>query len=376
MNPWVEQYAPITLSDVPQPETKLLELYLSTFRKGKVLLIHGPTGSGKTASVKVLAREHDLELLEVNASDKRSAALIEETIGEALRQGSLFGRKKLIFIDELDGVSGTQDRGGIPTLAKLISTTPHYLIIAVNDAYDDKLSSIRKLCTLAHYPEVDTSAGALILSTICKKEGLTFDEGALRHLLRKNAGDLRSSITDLQLLASVNKHITMESMNDISDRDRTEELSQALTKVFKFRSLDVASTAFDLITEDTDTLFLWFEENIHREYTGTGLINATLTLALADRFKKRIQKQQYWRYLATINPLLSMGIALSKEQPLKTPPAFREPTRIFTAWRVKQERAKQEDMSSRHAQHSSVLKFRTETLPYLSLWMTKQPSLW
>ena len=88
---WVDKYAP-SLEDIPQ-DTKALEEFVLSYRKQKKrsLFLHGPPGVGKTAAVYALARKHDLELLEVNASDVRNAEQINARIGAALKQQSLFG---------------------------------------------------------------------------------------------------------------------------------------------------------------------------------------------------------------------------------------------------------------------------------------------
>ena len=64
-------------------------------QKKKAALIYGPTGVGKTCSVYAIANDNDLEIIEVNASDFRNKDKIDQVIGNALRQGSLFGRPTL-----------------------------------------------------------------------------------------------------------------------------------------------------------------------------------------------------------------------------------------------------------------------------------------
>ncbi len=115
MQPWPIKYQPKTHSEIqgqPSAVNALLE-YARNFKKGKAALIYGPPGSGKTCSVHAIAKELDLEIIEVNASDARNADAIKEKVGNALNQRSLFSKGKLILVDEIDGVAGNEDRGGL-----------------------------------------------------------------------------------------------------------------------------------------------------------------------------------------------------------------------------------------------------------------------
>ena len=54
-------------------------------QKKKAAFLYGPSGCGKTILVKALAKKHNLELIEVNASDYRTKEQIEEKVGNATR---------------------------------------------------------------------------------------------------------------------------------------------------------------------------------------------------------------------------------------------------------------------------------------------------
>ncbi|KAI9395038.1 hypothetical protein POPTR_005G177000v4 [Populus trichocarpa] len=54
-----------------------------------VLLITGPTGSGKSAAIYACAKEEGFKVLEVNASECRNGAVVKQRFGEALESHSL-----------------------------------------------------------------------------------------------------------------------------------------------------------------------------------------------------------------------------------------------------------------------------------------------
>src|SRR3989344_6306360 len=85
-----KKYKP-SLENIPQDMKPVIE-YVTSYskQKKKSLLIYGPTGTGKTVAVYAVAEKLGLELVEVNASDFRSADEINAKIGNALKQQSLY----------------------------------------------------------------------------------------------------------------------------------------------------------------------------------------------------------------------------------------------------------------------------------------------
>src|SRR3989344_4330822 len=138
--PWFRKYYPKSLNEVSGQNEAVdaAKKFISNYKPGgKALLLFGPPGVGKTCLVYALANELNLELMEVNASDVRTKESLNSIVGSSSLQASLFGRSKLILIDELDGLSGG-DRGGVQELARLIESSKFPIIITANDPYDYK----------------------------------------------------------------------------------------------------------------------------------------------------------------------------------------------------------------------------------------------
>ncbi len=96
--PWTSKYSPNSVKDVIGQGTALLGLkkFVVNFRqeRRKAIILHGPSGSGKTCSVYALAKELDLEVVELNASDFRTGDGISKVAGTASKQMSLFSKVK------------------------------------------------------------------------------------------------------------------------------------------------------------------------------------------------------------------------------------------------------------------------------------------
>ena len=113
---WTKKYSPENSKSVLGQEKGLSELksYISGYKHGgDAALVYGPTGCGKTAAVQAIAKELNLELVELNASDLRNKDAINSIVGSASKQMSLFMRGKIILVDVIDGLAGREDRGGL-----------------------------------------------------------------------------------------------------------------------------------------------------------------------------------------------------------------------------------------------------------------------
>ncbi len=372
MKLFTDTYAPKKPAEIAGQEeaVKQLEHFASHFKaqKKKAALLHGPSGTGKTCAAYAIAKQHGWDVVEVNASDFRTAAEIESVVGGAIKQQSLFFRGKLILVDEIDGLAGNQDRGGIPTLIKLIEGTQYPVVLTATNPYDNKLSSLRSKSLLIEFSALEPSTIFSILKHICTHEKIHYEEDALKMLSRRVGGDARAAINNLQVMAIIAGKLTKQSVEELSDRDKTDHIMTALQKIFKTTSLDVAIKAFEAVEEDVDEQFLWLDENLPKEYADPeDLARAYDALSKADIFKSRIRRWQHWRFLVYVGALLTGGVAVAKDA---KNPAFVEykPTgRILKMWWAKQKSMKKKAIAAKiaHKTHSSVKDVITSTMPYM-----------
>lgn len=374
MQPLTHKYLPKSAKDIigqDEPMSKL-KAFVANFAREKKnsALVYGPSGAGKTSSVHAIAKDTGLEIIEINASDFRNAEQISQKAGNAIKQQSLFAKGKIILVDEIDGLSGHEDRGGIQAIAKLIEDSAYPIILTATNPFDNKFSSLRSKSNLIEFKPLNYEHIFKILEKICGSEKIKYEESALKTLSRMAGGDARAAINDLQMLTQDKKELAKESLEELSDRNRTDNIMTALNKIFKTTDLKIAVSAFENVKEDLDEQLLWIDENLPKEYTKPQeLAKAYEMLSRADVFSRRIRRWQHYRFLIYINALITAGIASAKDEKHKAIVEYRPTGRILKLWWAKQKAARKKEIAEKIAEktHSSKKEILKSTMPYLPI---------
>lgn len=346
MTTLVEKYRPSSFKDIIGQDKAISEIkqFLLDFPKKKALLLYGPPGTGKTTLAIVAAKENNLEVFELNSSDLRNRAKLEEILKPASMQTSLFKKGKILLVDEVDGVTGT-DIGGIPELIRIIEVSSHPIIITGNDVWQSKLSSLRPKCKLVEVKALTPESIYRVLEKISEKEGIKENPHFLKQIALKSQGDVRAALNDFQLYV-----IDKENPNIESDKRHKNETIFNILKVL-FKEKNDFLELFEETDMSLDEIFLWIEENIPREYKGEALYKAFEALSQADKFRGRIYRQQFWRFLLYQNAFQSAGVSHAKSRPNLGFTKYESPKRILTIWINNQKNAKKKTIAQKYAKH-------------------------
>ncbi len=349
---WTEKYRPRYFIDIKGQDLAIEKIkeFLRKLKKEKnAIILHGPPGVGKTAIAHVIANETRSEIFELNASDLRNREKLREILRPATEQKSLLKRGKIILIDEVDGISAA-DRGGAPELVKLMAFSPHIMILTANDIWDKKFSDIRKKAELIQLKEIDYKTIKDLMIQILRKEKKFIDNDVLTNITLKARGDIRAAINDLQIAAN----LPDPSEILIDERNKEIDIFAALRMIFKGKPTNAHLKIFDSINKPIDEIMLWIEENIPAEYSGEELAKAYNALSKVDIFKRRIYRQQYWRFLVYENAFLSYGIASSKKSEKIGFTNYKKPTRILKIWLNNRRIEKKKSIATKYARYAHV----------------------
>ncbi len=351
-----EKYRASCFADIKGQDSaiQILKDFVKQFPKKRALLVHGPSGTGKTSLAYALASELNSEIFELNASHLRNREQLKNILFPAAQQSSLFEKGKVILVDEVEGVT-SGEIGGLQALLEIIDATSFPIIITGNNIWDKKYSQLRQKCMLISLKELNYQTILNILEDIVKKENITASQDVLKSIAAKSRGDVRAALNDLQSIGYINQ------VSDIHERDKETNIFEALRNVFKNTLNQETLTVYDRLDIPTDQVYLWLEENIPAEYKQEELEKAYNYLSKADVFRGRIHRQQHWRFLFYQNLFLSAGIASSKEGNKTGFTKYNKPTRILKLWLAKQRNLRKATIAAKlakatHTSKKQVLK--------------------
>jgi replication factor C large subunit len=322
MADWTETYRPTTLSEVrgnDKARDKLKQWAETWDDHREAVVIHGSPGVGKTSAAHALANDMGWETVELNASDQRTADVIEKAAGRAAKNTTLGGSasggtrstRQLVVMDEADNIHGNYDRGGAGAITSLVKESEQPIVLIANDYYEMS-RGLRNATQEIEFRDVSARSIVPVLRNVCRSEGIEFESDALQRIAEINDGDLRSAVKDLQAAAEGRDAIRLEHVVE-SDRDRSTDLFSFLDVVMKEEGAEESITTAYSVDETPDDLTKWIAENVPKVYDGHELARAYDHLANADRWLGRVMATQdysYWRY-ATDN--LAGGVAAARD---------------------------------------------------------------
>jgi replication factor C subunit 1 len=337
--PWVDKYKPASLKDMvgqatpASPTNKMLK-WLKEWAKNnlgvggmikkakpspfeaqkdgtafKAALLSGPPGIGKTTSATLVCKELGLKYVEMNASDARNKKFLDDKIAELLgsRQVNEFfvgetpktGNSQVthvLIMDEVDGMSGNQDRAGIAELISMIKTTKIPIICICNDRQSTKIRSLANHCFDLRFQRPNAQQIKGKLMSIKTKEKVQIPSDAMEQIIEASNQDLRQCIYSLQLYASGAK-------GKVEKKDISVNIFEAARKILS-RETTIAEKQ-EMYFSDYSIMPLFVQENFPH-VRGEGINNLTHLNAIrraanciaeADLIDKQVRSNGAWNLL-------------------------------------------------------------------------------
>ncbi|XP_045429343.1 replication factor C subunit 1 isoform X5 [Pipistrellus kuhlii] len=293
---------------------------------GLLDLIRTMPGKKSKYEIAVEAEELGYSYVELNASDTRSKNSLKDVVAESLNNTSIKGfyssgaasavsMKHALIMDEVDGMAGNEDRGGIQELIGLIKHTKIPIICMCNDRNHPKIRSLVHYCFDLRFqrPRVEQIKGAMM--SIAFKEGLKIPPPAMNEIILGSNQDIRQVLHNLSMWCARSKALTY---------DQAKADSQRAKKDIKLGPFDVARKVFaageetahmslvdksDLFFHDYSIAPLFVQENyLHVKPVAAGgdmkkhlmlLSRAADSICDGDLVDRQIRSKQNWSLLPT-----------------------------------------------------------------------------
>ncbi|XP_047498187.1 replication factor C subunit 1-like [Penaeus chinensis] len=349
---WVDKYKPASLKNIigqqsEKSNVKKLLFWLQNWHKKqsgdkklqrpspwakddngaffKAALLSGPPGVGKTTTAHMVCKEAGFDFIELNASDARSKRTLDEVVSELLSNKTLAGftkskgqsstsAKHALVMDEVDGMSGNEDRGGVQELITLIKKSKIPIITMCNDRNHPKIRSLANHCfDLRFYkPRIEQIRGPMM--SICFREGIQIKPDALDQIIIGSNQDIRQILHHLSMWSANEKNLQVDDM---------KREAQKAKKDMKMGPWDVCKKVFseadhktmslydksDLFFHDYSIAPLFVQENYpkaaphvargNRRTTLEQLAKTASSLADGDLVEKAIRSKNAWSLLPT-----------------------------------------------------------------------------
>ena len=316
---WSEKHRPRTVQEMVGNENARLAAikWLAGWVSGsRPLLLVGPPGTGKTTLVHALARQLDYDVVEMNASDMRNREALQARITPVFQNtANLIGKKIMLFLDEVDGISGREDTGGLDILIDLMKEPTVPVIMAANEK-SLKIRKLVKACKMVEFSPVPSRLLLLLLDHILQSEGVKLGPGDRTSIVDNSRGDIRSLLNSAQSRAAGYSTISNKDVVDV-------DIADAINGYFNAGSMEQAMqfiTKADVLYPDPryrptspeerrkDMLAALFSSIVSSQIEQHDLALLLDVLSRADMMVGRANASRQWHLLKYINSMIATGL--------------------------------------------------------------------
>jgi replication factor C large subunit len=377
---WSDFYRPAKVQDMvgnEEARSYVAKWLLKWIDGTRPLMLIGPPGAGKTTIVKALAQQFGYDLIEMNASDTRNKDVLTETILPILKNRSLIAEKTLLFLDEIDGISGRQDLGGIESLIMLIKEPTVPIIMAANNR-DSKLRTLTKICKVVEFNRVHPSLLLLFLNYVLRQQGKDMPIEEKNGIVKGANGDIRSLLNMAQSRVS-----GYEATRDVSFGI---DISPAITNFFIAPTIEAGRQILMSIEggypdphfaqspeqRRKDILYALFSSIVSSKLEVGEIAGALDVLSKCDLLIGRVSKKRHWNLLRYLHSLLSYGLFYALEDRNTTYTQYSQPWQVSAPIIARRLALRGLLVSLAAKTHNSASVFGATYLPYLLTVLLRQ----
>ena len=238
-------------------------------RQNSVIVVSGPTGTGKNLSIELIARHFGYDYVEYSDIDDAM---------KTANQLSMFSKGKIVGLD-LDCCTNLRN------LKAFTEKSRHPTALLTLDIWDKRYANIRNSYRAIKFFKLNSLSLESFMKRICTAENIPFGS-AIKELAKKCDGDARFAILSIDSLRDVG--ITSETIQSVG-RDGDYSVFDVMNSIF-YGNAD----ADKLRSVDSFMLMNQLRNKVSDVYRGEKLAHAFSCIAKAELFQARIRKRQAW----------------------------------------------------------------------------------
>ena len=232
---WVEAYRPKTIDACVLPER--LKVPFKEYVKSKSIpnmMLTGSAGVGKTTVAKALCEEVGCDYIVLNGSSKFGVDMVHTTITDYASTVSLSGGRKVIIVDEADGMTAQAQQAFRNAIEQFALNCT--FIFTCN--YKEKIiEPIHSRCAVIDFKLTKDERSAMAtqffkrVQEILKSENVESNDKVVAEVIRKFFPDFRRTLNELQRYSKFSK-IDVGILSTLSDESLEEVIKYIREKDF------------------------------------------------------------------------------------------------------------------------------------------------
>jgi DNA polymerase III delta prime subunit len=239
---WSEKYRPKNIEDLVlcESDKNIIENFIKNDEIPN-LLFYGNAGTGKTTTGKILITALDAEDLFLNCAEV-GIDEVRNTITNFSKTKSFNGKKKIVFLDEIDSASPAAQRGLRNTMEE---NAAYCRYILTSNYIHNVIVPLQSRCQTI---QLSAPINLIVkrIGFILKSENIKFDDSnriKLGHTIKKHYPDIRKTINEVQKYC-INGVLTIPDISKVDNFvDRILEL------IFKKKEMEIRKY---IIENETD----------------------------------------------------------------------------------------------------------------------------
>jgi DNA polymerase III delta prime subunit len=276
---WVELYRPKTIEECILPD-ELKKTFQSYVDRKDIphLLLCGGAGTGKTTAAKAMCEEVGCDYLVINGSDENGIDTFRMKIKNYASAMSLSGGKKVIIIDEADGLNPNSVQ---PAMRAAMEEFAHNCTFIMTCNYKSRIiEPLHSRCAVIEFKlrKEDKPKMAMAFmrraTEILNLEKIPFDKSVLAEVVKKHFPDYRRILNELQRY-SVSGKIDVGILTSVADVSINELVSAMKTQNFSAMRKWVADNG----SEDPARVFRKIYDSLYDVMDKSSIPNAVVLLA-------------------------------------------------------------------------------------------------